>query len=93
VIEVKQSFAVVGNRVLLLDGHSVYAFRIIINYEFYNGGFGHRTGLIQVLFILCIKTKLSNQMAPSNYQILPEMRDSIVEYLEEEKTINEKALV
>jgi hypothetical protein len=31
-------------------------------------------------------------MAPSNYQILPEMRDSIVEYLEEEKTINEKAL-
>jgi hypothetical protein len=35
-----ESFAVVGNRVLLLDGHSVYAFRIIIN-EFYNGGFGH----------------------------------------------------
>jgi polyhydroxyalkanoate synthesis regulator phasin len=32
-------------------------------------------------------------MAPSNYQILLEMRDSIVEYLEEEKTINEKALV
>jgi polyhydroxyalkanoate synthesis regulator phasin len=30
-------------------------------------------------------------MAPSNYQILLEMRDSIVEYLEEEKTINEKA--
>lgn len=31
-------------------------------------------------------------MAKSNYQILIEMRETIVEYLEEEKTINEKAL-
>jgi hypothetical protein len=31
-------------------------------------------------------------MAETNYQILIEMRNSIVEYLEEEKTINEKAL-
>lgn len=32
-------------------------------------------------------------MAKTNYQILIEMRDSILEYLEEEKTINEKALL
>jgi len=32
-------------------------------------------------------------MAKTNYQILIEMRNSIVEYLEEEKTINEKALL
>jgi hypothetical protein len=32
-------------------------------------------------------------MAKTNYQILIEMRSSIVEYLEEEKTINEKALL
>jgi|APLak6261661892_1056031.scaffolds.fasta_scaffold00026_2 hypothetical protein len=32
-------------------------------------------------------------MAETNYQILIEMRDSILEYLEEEKTINEKALL
>lgn len=31
-------------------------------------------------------------MAKNNYQILIEMRDTIVAYLEEEKTINEKAL-
>ncbi len=31
-------------------------------------------------------------MASTNYQILMEMRDSIVKYLEEEKTINEHAL-
>ncbi|MES2796677.1 MAG: hypothetical protein V4683_11960 [Bacteroidota bacterium] len=31
-------------------------------------------------------------MAETNYQILIEMRDSILEYLSEEKTINEKAL-
>lgn len=32
-------------------------------------------------------------MAKTNYQILIEMRSSIVEYLEEEKMINEKALL
>lgn len=32
-------------------------------------------------------------MAETNYQILIEMRDSILEYLNEEKTINEKALL
>lgn len=32
-------------------------------------------------------------MAETNYQILIEMRDSILEYLDEEKTINEKALL
>lgn len=32
-------------------------------------------------------------MANTNYQILIEMRDSIVAYLEEEKTICEKALL
>jgi hypothetical protein len=32
-------------------------------------------------------------MAKTNYQILIEMRDSILDYLEEEKTINEKALL
>jgi hypothetical protein len=32
-------------------------------------------------------------MAETNYQILIEMRDSILDYLEEEKTINEKALL
>lgn len=31
-------------------------------------------------------------MAETNYQILIEMRNTIVEYLEEEKTINERAL-
>jgi protein subunit release factor A len=31
-------------------------------------------------------------MAKSNYQILIEMRDNIVEYLEEQKSINEDAL-
>jgi polyhydroxyalkanoate synthesis regulator phasin len=31
-------------------------------------------------------------MAESNYQILIEMRETIVDYLQEEKTINEKAL-
>lgn len=32
-------------------------------------------------------------MAETNYEILIEMRDSILDYLEEEKTINEKALL
>ena len=32
-------------------------------------------------------------MAETNYQILIEMRDSILEYLDEEKIINEKALL
>ena len=32
-------------------------------------------------------------MAETNYQILVEMRDSILEYLNEEKTINEKPLL
>lgn len=32
-------------------------------------------------------------MAETNYQILIEMRNTIVEYLEEEKAINEKALI
>ena len=31
-------------------------------------------------------------MATTNYQILIEMRDNIVEYLEEQKSINEDAL-
>jgi hypothetical protein len=31
-------------------------------------------------------------MAESNYQILIEMRETIVDYLQEEKIINEKAL-
>lgn len=31
-------------------------------------------------------------MAKTNYQILIEMRDNIVEYLEEQKSINEDAL-
>jgi len=31
-------------------------------------------------------------MAETNYQILIEMRDNIVEYLEEQKSINEDAL-
>lgn len=31
-------------------------------------------------------------MAKSNYQILIEMRDNIIEYLEEQKSINEDAL-
>jgi len=31
-------------------------------------------------------------MAQTNYEILIEMRNTIVEYLEEEKSINEKAL-
>lgn len=37
--------------------------------------------------------KTKYKMAETNYQILIEMRNSILEYLEEEKTINEKALV
>lgn len=32
-------------------------------------------------------------MAKTNYQILIEMRETILEYLNEEKTINEKALL
>lgn len=32
-------------------------------------------------------------MAQSNYQILIEMRDNIIKYLEEQKSINEDALV
>lgn len=32
-------------------------------------------------------------MAETNYQILIEMRETILEYLNEEKTINEKALL
>ncbi len=44
-------------------------------------------------YIYAIVTKLREEMAKTNYQILIEMRDSILEYLEEEKTINEKALL
>jgi hypothetical protein len=52
-IEIKTKvFAIVGNRVLLLDAQLFTLFRIKINC-FYNGGFATVMSLNIVLFILC----------------------------------------
>jgi hypothetical protein len=44
-------------------------------------------------YIYATVIKLNRNMAITNYQMLIEMRDTILEYLEGEKSINEAALV
>lgn len=44
------------------------------------------------VYFYAIVTKLNIEMAETNYQILIEMRDTIIQYLESEKSINEEAL-